>query len=137
MINKCKICGREFNARQSNYTLCSDECRKENKRENSKRAWQEIKADPYLLQRRRLQEREHSRAKYSKSHKKCIQCGGDTGSYYAKYCIDCLLNNYFDNPNAVNLNRLHNRGFDKELITEEAEIRGVAMPETKTGPKRK
>lgn len=136
MINKCKICGREFNARQSNYTLCSDACRKENR----KRTWQKIKNDPYLHEKHRLQENKRNKAireANPKPHKKCIQCGGDTGSYYAKYCIDCLLNNYFDNPNAVNFNRLHNRGFDKELITEETEIRGVAMPETRTGPKRK
>lgn len=136
MINKCKICGREFNTRQSNYTLCSDVCRKENR----KMAWQKIKNDPYLREKHRLQENERNKAireANPKPHKKCIQCGCDTGSYYAKYCIDCLLNNYFDKPNGVNFNRLHNRGFDKELIMEEAEIRGAVVPETRPGPKRK
>lgn len=36
MTKKCKICGKEFEARQRNYTLCSPECRKENNRRLSR-----------------------------------------------------------------------------------------------------
>ena len=130
MINKCKICGKEFNARQSNHTLCSDECRKENR----KRVWQKIKADPYLHKQHKIRANKYNIAKRKanpKPHKRCIQCGGDTGSYYAKYCLDCLLDNYFKSPNGVNYSRLNNRGFDRGLIEEEAEIRGAAIPETR------
>lgn len=40
IIKKCKICGREFETRQSNYTLCSEECRKENRRKYGHDRWQ-------------------------------------------------------------------------------------------------
>lgn len=123
MINKCKICGKEFNARQSNHTLCSDECRKENR----KRVWQKIKADPYLHKQHKIQANKYNIAKRKanpKPHKRCIQCGGDTGSYYAKYCLDCLLDNYLKSPNRVNCSRLNNRGYDKAEIMFELELRG-------------
>lgn len=32
MTKKCKICGKEFEAKQKNYTICSPECRRENSR---------------------------------------------------------------------------------------------------------
>lgn len=123
MINKCKICGKEFNAHQSNYTLCSDECRKENRR----RVWQKIKADPYLHKQHKIQANKYKIAKRKanpKQHKRCIQCGCDTGSYYAKYCLDCLLDNYLKSPNGVNYSRLNNRGYDKAEIMFELELRG-------------
>lgn len=126
MIKTCKICGKEFNARQSNYTLCSDECRKENR----KRVWQKIKADPYLHEKHSIQANKYKIAKRKanpKPHKKCIQCGEDTGSYHAKYCIECLLGNYFKKPNGVNYNRLNNRGYDKAEITFELELRGMKL----------
>lgn len=28
MIKKCVVCGAEFNAKQSNYCICSDDCRR-------------------------------------------------------------------------------------------------------------
>ena len=33
---KCAVCGKEFEVVNSRYSLCSDECRKKKKRENSK-----------------------------------------------------------------------------------------------------
>lgn len=36
MIIKCKICGKPFEARQHNHTLCSDECRRLNHRNYSR-----------------------------------------------------------------------------------------------------
>lgn len=32
MINKCKICGKEFEAKQRNHNICSEECRKINRK---------------------------------------------------------------------------------------------------------
>lgn len=32
MTNKCKICGKLFDAQQKNHTICSPECRRENRR---------------------------------------------------------------------------------------------------------
>lgn len=36
MIKICKICGKEFNAKQPNYIICSDSCRKIYHRETVK-----------------------------------------------------------------------------------------------------
>lgn len=140
MINKCKICGKEFNARQSNYNLCSDECRKINKKEYKKRQWWEIKADPYQHERHKQQRKKYNKAKREanpKPFKRCVQCGCDTGSYYMKYCLECLFDNYFKSPNTTNFCRLSNRGYNKAEILEEAEIRGVTVPEAKRGQKRR
>lgn len=52
MIKKqCIVCGKEFYARQSNYTLCSDECRKKRVYELNKK----YMSDPVLHERHRLQ----------------------------------------------------------------------------------
>lgn len=44
MINKCKICGKEFEAKQRNYNICSVECREINQRD-SKKAFRENNPD--------------------------------------------------------------------------------------------
>ena len=36
MINKCKICGKEFEAKQRNHNICSAECREINQRDSKK-----------------------------------------------------------------------------------------------------
>ena len=52
MIKKqCIVCGKEFYARQSNYTLCSDECKKKRVAELNKK----YMSDPVLHERHRLQ----------------------------------------------------------------------------------
>jgi predicted nucleic acid-binding Zn ribbon protein len=33
MTKKCKICGKQFEAKQKNYTICSSECREVNKKQ--------------------------------------------------------------------------------------------------------
>lgn len=43
MLKNCKVCGKEFEAAQSNYTLCSEECRKVRKREICTNYYQEHK----------------------------------------------------------------------------------------------
>lgn len=37
MIKKCVVCGTEFDARQANYCICSDECRHIRQYEQNKR----------------------------------------------------------------------------------------------------
>ena len=41
LTQKCKVCGREFETRQSNYTLCSEECRKANRKSLQRHWWAE------------------------------------------------------------------------------------------------
>ena len=66
MIKKqCIVCGKEFYARQSNYTLCSDECKKKRVAELNKK----YMSDPTLYERHRIQTRERFR-----KNAKIIQC---------------------------------------------------------------
>lgn len=92
MIVKCKICGKEFEARQSNHRICSPECRKIN---NSTmcREWHELNKDIY-----------HERALYLQRKRAkpilCKICGkpvdyhvtgiGQHRRYH--YHRDCLIN---------------------------------------------
>ena len=55
--NKCIICGKEFYARQSNYTLCSDECRKKRVAELNNK----YMSDPAIHERKLKQGRERRR----------------------------------------------------------------------------
>lgn len=70
MIKKqCIVCGKEFYARQSNYTLCSDECKKKRVAELNKK----YMSDPVKREQHRLQSIEsyRRRAKIIK----CKICG--------------------------------------------------------------
>lgn len=57
MIKKCKICGKDFDTQQSNYIICSQECRKINKA-NYRKNYDE-KARGYWLQYQREYGRKH------------------------------------------------------------------------------
>lgn len=53
IIQKCKVCGKEFETVNSRYTLCSDECRKENHRriQKDRRQNKELKEKHRISQR--------------------------------------------------------------------------------------
>ena len=93
MIKKqCIVCGKEFYARQSNYTLCSDECKKKRVAELNKK----YMSDPVLHERHRLQSIEsyRRRAKIIK----CKICGepvppNDSGGRLSRkhYHEECVI----------------------------------------------
>ena len=92
MIKKqCIVCGKEFYARQSNYTLCSGECKKKRVAELNKK----YMSDPVLHERHRLQSRDsyRKRAKISQC-KICgepvaaTECGGRLSrKHYHEECV--------------------------------------------------
>ncbi len=74
IIKHCIVCGSEFVARQDNYTMCSDACRKQRKQKMR---------EVYRKQGKRKDYR------YKRVDYKCRICGGSTGKtqHYHDICI--------------------------------------------------
>ena len=93
MIKKqCIVCGKEFYARQSNYTLCSDERRKKRAYELNKK----YMSDPVIHERHRLQSIESYRRRAKIIP--CKICGepvpaSDSGGRMSRkhYHEDCVV----------------------------------------------
>jgi hypothetical protein len=111
---QCKICGRVFQARQSNYLCCSAECRRENERQLHKGYYDSGK---YTF----------SKIKYTKPKKiyYCCECGCQLPDGRQKTCLDCLLREYQNSRKERPMKLLANRGFDKAAILYEIELRGA------------
>lgn len=134
MINKCKICGKEFEAQQRNWKCCSDECRKINQLSND-RQWYELNKD---------KSREYSR-RYTNNHTKptfCKICGKEVEAHYTatgkraryQYHRDCLVNEAIAaivrgekfNKNDKNILMVaSNKGFQKSDLLEIMAERGI------------
>lgn len=85
ITKKCSICGKEFNAKQRNYSLCSDECREINR--NRKREKYIAKNYNNIVVQSKAYYDEHYKKHYNG---KCIGCGKEVhGNTY--YCLDCLI----------------------------------------------
>ena len=113
MFNICKVCGKEFEAKQSNYTLCSDVCRKINV-SNLRHKYDE---------KNRLRLIENSRRYYKLYHKykrnPCSICGQPLADSRAKYCLNCLLKEYKQGRRQWAYKVLVCRGFDLDMINDE------------------
>ena len=91
MIKKCVVCGAEFDARQANYCICSDECRHIRQYETNKR-YKSNNREKYLLSTRQSWLR----------HKNpicCKICGGVVPQHMGemrmtskRYHEDCIVN---------------------------------------------
>ena len=62
---KCKICGKLFDARQKNHTICSPECRKINRTISNKT----YRQDPVIRHKENLRQKE-----WHRKHAKIIPC---------------------------------------------------------------
>lgn len=88
MINKCVICGKEFEAKQSNYIICSNECRTARIKQYRQKQIDEIRSSPELradyIRRSREYYKAHKPARY------CKICGGvitDKGKHAHPKCV--------------------------------------------------
>ncbi len=92
MINKCKICGKEFEAQQRNHNLCSDKCRKISLAERRK-AYLECHGEEQRI-RNRERQRKNAKPIY------CKICGEVVEPHYTatgkraryQYHRDCIVN---------------------------------------------
>lgn len=126
MYNKvCKICGKEFQAVNKNYCLCSPECRKISERESHKDALRKYYATTLGKERSKRYYKEHR----TLVNKQCACCGTKLDDGRQSYCLNCLLKDYRDNPSVISRKRLYSRGFDKAMIEEEIKERTVTQNE--------
>ena len=118
---KCVVCGKEFEARQSNYSLCSDECRKIRKRSHTiKRMNDPVRHEQYLKK---------YKEKRAMKNVPCRICGEnvpsiDNGNRMNRkfYHDDCIANEALKaisegkNCEDKRIRRAYNRGYTiKEL----------------------
>ena len=121
MINTCKVCGKQFTARQRNHTVCSDECRKINTRKNVN---QYHKTDAYKEKMNQLNHK--SRIEYRRNNPYCCKlCGLSIDQPFRNRQTmhdECILSEaaeyYSKNQklNYMHYNRLYSRGYCIEDI---------------------
>lgn len=124
---KCQMCGKIFLAKQSNYNLCSPECRKA-------RVKQLNRSENYTLQRKNYYKEKRSKgtsyyekryAEYSAKNrviKYCEICGTELPNGKQKFCLDCLLKGW-QNGDKRCRRILECRGYDATMIREEIDQR--------------
>lgn len=92
MIKKCVVCGAEFNAKQSNYCICSDDCRRIRRKQTAKEFFKNHtdKKEEYMLNAKIAQRR--------KSKIYCRICGEIVPQYMGEmrmtskhYHEDCVV----------------------------------------------
>lgn len=119
----CPVCGMTFEAANSRYKYCSDECRKKRKYNANKAHLKE-----YYKTSRGI----YARKTYYKKHHKpvekyCADCGKKLDDGRQTWCLDCLLKDYAENNSHIAYQRLANRGYDRELIMEEINSRRTTI----------
>lgn len=117
----CRICGKVFDAKQSNYVGCSPECRKINYRR---------KLHGYVLtEEQRDKKNEYHKMYYRKNRKPttktCRSCGVLLPHGRMTYCIDCLLKDFKANNARQARHRLENRGYTVMDAWLEIKQRGI------------
>ena len=132
MKKTCIVCGNEFEAAQSNYTICSDECRQKRKLEHYKKYGQKYcKKYTYA-------------DKYAKSHNKivlCRFCGEKVLPEYLngrfhrfRYHQECLIDKgikamqngeIFGKSKTLKI--VTNKGFTKRELIDIANERGIEI----------
>ena len=117
----CKVCGNSFQAVNSRYTICSDECRKKHNREQNR----ERNALYYKSAIGKYKHKKYNKEHYAYVNKHCAKCGDPLTDGRQSYCLDCLLRDYLYNNTATTRQRLYNRGYDTEMILTEIEERGI------------
>lgn len=113
MINTCKICGKKFEAKQSNYNLCSDACRKANER-NLNRVYYAKN-----IENSRRYRKQYHKLYYNYKHNPCGICGQPLSDSRAKYCLSCLFKEYKQGKRKWAYKVLVCRGFDLDMINDE------------------
>ena len=111
---KCKVCGKEFQARNPKYCYCSEKCRTDGLRQvcrehtyrwNQSDRCKEVRKSYYLRTRTLVD-------------KFCAVCGVKLPDGRQTYCLECLLKDYRDTHSQISIRRLYSRGFDIQMINE-------------------
>lgn len=121
MKKMCRICGKVFDAKQSNYVCCSPECGETNRK---------MKKKNYILtETQREKNNERNRMYYKKTRKPttktCKSCGALLSHGRMTYCLDCLLKDFKLNNTRQARHRLENRGYTAMDAWLEIKQRGI------------
>lgn len=116
----CKICGKPFLAANPRYNICSEECRRENRRQYDKYKNHRYYRTEKATAKRKVYYKEH----YKPTVHYCQVCGDPLPDGRQTYCLRCLVSTYMtaEQPyKQIAYNRLALRGYDKAMILDEAE----------------
>lgn len=133
MIKNCKICGKQFEAKQKNYTLCSPECRKE----NSRRRYHSLDAETKKMLAQQYKEWYRRKIKGFP----CKFCGEEVKPFIdnrlhrhhwheeclINKCIEAIKNGETFSKKSKILRFASNKGFTKADILEIAKERGETV----------
>ena len=111
----CKICGKKFMAKQSNYVTCSKTCSYANKRNMERLNYNKNRSDKLFYYH-------HYRTTHYVSRRKgnpCAICGKPLPDSRAKYCLNCLFEAYQNGKRKWAYKVLVCRGYDLSMINEE------------------
>lgn len=115
MVKACKVCGKQFRARQANYTVCSPECRKVNTLERTKRYHKTVYKDKITQQQRDRRRRYRSENPFC-----CKICGlsidqpfGGRKTMHDECILDEAAEYYNKNQklNHMHYSRVYSRGY--------------------------
>ena len=125
---RCKICGKSFQARQSNYLCCSAECKRINFKQSQAR-YSEKRKQIYRERYGKGTEKYKQRyAEYFSKHrviKYCRICNSQLPNSNQKVCFNCLLDMWLKGDKTKAYNILACRGYDKAGILAEIEARDM------------
>jgi len=124
ILKICRICGKEFIAKQSNYVCCSAECQQINRNITHQKALANMTESQKEDRRRKMREYFH-RKKKAAPPKLCSICSQPLPNKKQVWCLDCMLRDYVQHKNkSLFAKRLYCRGYNKEMILDEIKQKG-------------
>lgn len=89
IIKKCRVCGKEFKAKQSNYVVCSSECRENNRKKVALRYYKNNEAKLKSCAKDYYKNIKHLKIKHVKKH--CLICNKELNHGNQTFCLECLI----------------------------------------------
>lgn len=136
MIVKCKICGKEFEAKQRNHNICSSECRQINRHKNNQNFAERNPEKRKEYSRRQNDKRRKANPTFCKICGKVVEPHISPMGYHSRYHYhrDCLVNEAiaailrgekFNNSEKNILAVAKNKGYTKAELLEIMKERGL------------
>ena len=89
IVKKCRICGKEFKAKQSNYVVCSSECRENNRKKVALKYYKKNETKLKSCAKDYYKSIRHSKIKHVEKH--CLSCGEKLNHGNQEFCLECLI----------------------------------------------
>lgn len=118
----CPVCNSKFEAANPRYKYCSVDCRKAVEKEYQR----EKNRIYYNSTIGKAVHKRYYKLHYKPVDKCCQGCGTKLEDGRQSWCLDCLLQDYIKGSVKA-IHRLNSRGFDKAMILEEIDFRGITI----------